>query len=365
MNVLAVNVGSSSLKLSLIGPDDQTLATHVVERWESGATDPIVGFLGGLRHQVDAVAHRVVHGGDRFQRATQIDDEVIDAISALGELAPLHQPRALSGIRATRSVLGPTIEVACFDTAFHADLPAAARTYALPAEWRDRWPVRRFGFHGLSHAYASRRASHLIGSSRANGRIVTCHLGSGASLCAIKDGYSVDTTMGFTPVEGLVMGTRSGSLDPGLILWLIETGRLSPAAVSDGIEHRGGLVGLSGVSGDMRDVLEGLHGGDPHCRLAFDVYIHRLSGYVGSMVVALGGLDLLVFTGGAGERSPEVRLAATTRLGHLGVYIDADANSSATGDADISASGSAVRTVVVAAREDLEMARQTRQLIGH
>jgi acetate kinase len=243
--------------------------------------------------------------------------------------------------------------VACFDTAFHADLPPAAATYALPREWRERHALRRYGFHGLSHAYASRRAAELLGDPR---RIVTCHLGAGASLAAVADGRSVDTTMGFTPLEGLVMATRSGSVDPGLVLWLLEHGGHEVGEVSDALEHGAGLRALAGTA-DMREVLGR---DDADARLAREVYVHRLRALIAAMAASLGGLDALVFTGGVGERASPIRLAAAEGLAFLGVGIDPDADARAEPDADVTAPGAAVRTLVVRAREDLEIARETR-----
>jgi acetate kinase len=252
--------------------------------------------------------------------------------------------------------------VACFDTAFHATLPEAASTYALPAEWRDRWRVRRYGFHGLSHAWIAHRVPEMLGAGTAGLRIVSCHLGAGASLCAIADGRSVDTTMGFTPLEGLVMATRSGSVDPGLLLWLLERTELSERELAVALEHDSGLLGLAG-SADMRDVVAGAAKGEPRARLALDVYVHRLRSGIGSMAAALGGLDVLAFTGGVGEHSQEIRAAAVEGLGFLGAAINESANAGGGGDRDISAATANVSTLVVKAREDVEIAEQTRRVL--
>ncbi len=244
-----------------------------------------------------------MHGGDRFRTAVRLDDDTLAALRELTLLAPLHQPKSLAAIEAVSAAFPDVPAVACFDTAFHATLPAAASTYALPRAWRERYGVRRFGFHGLSHAYASRQAAGAR-------RVVTCHLGAGASLCAVLDGRSVDTTMGFTPLEGLVMATRSGSVDPGLLLWLQQHEGLSVDQMADALEHSSGLLGLAGTA-DMRTVVER---SDDDARLAFDVYVHRLRAGIGAMAASLGGLDALVFTGGVGERSAEVREAACDGL---------------------------------------------------
>jgi acetate kinase len=308
---------------------------------------------------VDAVGHRIVHGGERFRAAVRVDDDVVRALRALTDLAPLHQPKSLAALDAVLGALPDTPAVACFDTAFHATLAPEASTYAVPRAWRERWGVRRYGFHGLSHAYASRRAAEMTGARR----VVTAHLGAGASLAAVRDGRSVDTTMGFTPLEGLVMATRSGSVDPGLLLWLLERERLGVDEMSTALEHAGGLLALAGTA-DMREVLARAYGGDDEeARVALGVYLHRLRAGIAAMAAALGGIDALVFTGGVGERSAPVRAAAADGLGFLGVAVDAARNDAPDGDADVSADGAAVRTLVVPAREDVEIARQVRALL--
>jgi acetate kinase len=329
-------------------------AAHDVDPWVGDADPAALEPFADAMRRADAVGHRVVHGGPDLLEPTVLDDGAVAAIEALTPLAPLHQPRALAGIRAVQAALPGVPAVACFDTAFHATMPAAAATYALPEDWRRRWPLRRFGFHGLSHQYAVRRAGELLGGVPA--RMVTCHLGAGASLCAVRDGRSVDTTMGFTPLEGLVMNTRSGSVDPGLVLWLVNEAGLAPAEVADGLERHSGLAGLSGTSGDLREIGAGT--------LAFDVYIHRLRREIAAMAAALGGLDALVFTGGVGEHQPAVRAAAGAGLGFLGLDIDGQTNSAVTGDGEIGAAGASVRTLVVTAREDLEISRQVRERLG-
>jgi acetate kinase len=252
--------------------------------------------------------------------------------------------------------------VACFDTAFHARIPAVASTYALPPQWRHRWDLRRFGFHGLSHAYASRRAAELTGRELREMRIVTCHLGAGASLAAVMGGVSVDTTMGFTPLEGLVMATRSGSVDPGLLLWLEEHVGMPPSELATTLEHRSGLLGICG-SDDMRVILQAEQDGDADSALAVGVYLHRLRAGIASMAAAMGGLDTLVFTGGVGEHAPAIRNRAADGLGFLGIALDPEANERDGGDREIGAAGAPVRTAVVAAREDVEIARGVRQVL--
>ena len=354
MRVLVVNAGSSSVKLRLLDADDSLVAERDLDAPQSRVDQgSLVSALDGL--EADVVGHRVVHGGTRFRQAVRMDDEVLRELEALVDLAPLHQPKSLAALRAVSAALPGVPAVACFDTAFHAGLPDAAATYALPAALRERFGVRRYGFHGLSHAYASRRAAELVRGSR----IVTCHLGAGASLCAVLDGRSVDTTMGFTPLEGLVMATRSGSVDPGLVLWLLERKRMTEPEMASALEHESGLLGLAGTA-DMREVLGR---SDPDAVLAVDVYVHRLQAGIAAMAAALGGLDVLVFTGGVGENSPEVRARACAGLGFLGVSLDSDLNGSNEGDGEVGDAAGAAHVLVVRAREDLEIARQVRQLL--
>ena len=362
--VLTVNAGSSSLKLGLLGEDDEVLATHSVEPWDGTANPSVLASFGDAFREADAVGHRVVHGGTELRRPTLIDDAVLARVEALTPLAPLHQPRSVSAIGAVAALVPDLPAVACFDTAFPATLPPAAATYALPEAWRGRWPLRRFGFHGLSHQYAARRASEVVDRSLEGQRIVTCHLGAGASLCAIRDGRSVDTTMGFTPLEGLVMATRSGSVDPGLVLWLLTEAGLSAAEVLKDLAESSGLAGLSGTSGDLRQVRSAAETGDARAAVALDVYLHRLRREIAAMTAALGGLDTLVFTGGVGEHQPEVRARAAAGLGYLGVGVDPQLNAVTTGDGEITEEGARARTLVVTAREDLEIARQVRLIVG-
>ncbi len=365
MRVLVVNAGSSSLKLRLLDHDDAILAQHDLAAPRAVADEAeLRAALGDELDQPDAVGHRIVHGGERFRGPVVLDGEVEEALRRLTDLAPLHQPKSLAALDAVTRRLPGVPAVACFDTAFHAHLPPAAATYALPREWRERWPLRRYGFHGLSHAYAARRTAELLGRPAEELRVVSCHLGAGASLCAVRGGRSIDTTMGFTPLEGLVMATRSGDVDPGLLLWLLENERLEAGGVANALEHESGLLGLSG-SADMREVLARAQEGDRDARLALDVYVRRLRAGVASMAVALQGIDALVFTGGAGERAPALRARAADGLGLLGVALDAERNAAATGDAEIGARGAPVRTLVVSAREDLEIAREVRAVLRH
>ena len=362
MRVLVVNAGSSSLKLSVRSGDDAG-PTQTVERWSGeDDLDPLRSFLDAAG-DLDAVGHRVVHGGPDRDGAVLVDDAVMAELAGLESLAPLHQPRALAALRTVRRLLPDLPAVACFDTAFHRTLPPAASTYALPAEWNARWGLRRYGFHGLSHAHAVRRAAELVGRPLTDLRVVSCHLGAGASLCAVRDGISVDTTMGFTPLEGLVMATRSGSVDPGLLLWLLSEGGVGLDELADALEHRSGLAGLSGTSGDLRDVQAARADGSNDAALAYDVFVHRLAREVAAMTAACGGLDVLVLTGGIGEHAPDVRAALADRLEYLGVALDPAANAAADDDADIGAAAAAVRTLVVVAGEDKEIAREVTRLL--
>jgi acetate kinase len=363
MRILVVNAGSSSIKLSLLDGTDQLAGSRELTahggRFDEKEVQSSLDQLGAA--SAGAVGHRVVHGGSEFTGPVRLDGTVRAELGALTDLAPLHQPKSLAGIDLVGRALPGLPAVACFDTAFHATMPAAASTYALPEKWRQHGQVRRYGFHGLSHAYATRRVSELTG--RTPPRLVVCHLGSGASLAAVRDGRSVDTTMGFTPLEGLVMGTRSGTVDPGLVLWLIQHEKISPDELGTALEEDSGLAGLAGTS-DMRQVLSRAGQGDDRARQALDVYVHRLCGLAGSMVAALGGLDTLVFTGGVGERAPDIRRRAAAGLSFLGVGLDAGRNTGADGDTDITGPGAPVRAFVIAAREDLEIARQVRGILG-
>lgn len=363
MRVLVVNAGSSSLKLSLIGAGDTTIAERELPAPQA-SVDP-AQLRSALDHglgQADAVGHRIVHGGERFRQAALITPEVEAALRDLVDIAPLHQPKSLAALDAVSTALPDLASVACFDTGFHATLSPAAFTYALPSGWRARWGLRRYGFHGLSHAWVARRVPEILGVAASDLRIVSCHLGSGASLCAIAGGRSVDTTMGFTPLEGLVMGTRSGSVDPGLLLWLLEQGEMPVRELAHALEHESGLRGLAG-SADMREVLGRAATGDERAQLALEVYVLRLRAGIAAMAAALGGLDALAFTGGVGENAPEIRARAVDGLGFLGLAIDGSHNGTA-GDADCSAPGARARTVVLRAREDLEIARQVRAVLA-
>jgi acetate kinase len=395
VRVLVVNAGSSSLKLRLLDATDATERSADLPAGPDGLdTSRLAAVLDGWARP-DVVGHRIVHGGTVFTGPALIDDSVREQLLGLTDLAPLHQPKSLAALDAVTAQLPGVAAVACFDTAFHTTIPAAAATYAVPREWRERYAIRRYGFHGLSHAYCSRRAAQMAsqpppglpaeGQPKAGRRIITCHLGAGASLAAVLDGRSVDTTMGFTPLEGLVMATRSGTVDPGLVLWLEEHEHLAPHEVATALETRSGLLALAGT-GDMREVEAAADRGEPDARLAIDVYTHRLAAGIAAMSVAAGGVDVLAFTGGVGEHSAMVRRHAAGRLAFLGVAIDGHRNDTFHGDgaggggsgadstgggagpgdadADITSTGATVRTMVITAREDLQIAREARRLLG-
>jgi len=364
VRVLVVNPGSSTLKAALV-VDGETLETDEVTV-DAGEVDlDEVREVSERWAPVEAVGVRFVHGGPDLSDPVVVDPGVLATLEETVALAPLHNPPALTATRALDEALPDVPVVACFDTAFHRTLPDDAAIYAVPRAWNERWRLRRYGFHGLSHAYACRQAARTLGRPLEELRVVTAHLGGGASLCAVKGGVSVDTTMGFTPLAGLVMQVRSGSVDPGLVLWLQQEGGLSLDELTHGLEHEAGLRGLSGTSGDMREVLAGIEAGDEHCRLAFDVYAHRLVREIGAMVASAGGLDALVFTGGVGEHTPRLRTAVVDRLAYLGVELDESANESERGpDREVSTPGSGVRVLVVEAREDLEIARAVEGLLG-
>ena len=367
--MLVVNAGSSSLKLRLVDAGD-----HVAGRVDLPPVDEVSpGDLSAALADLgpfDAVGHRVVHGGERFRSPVVVDAAVRRALDELTALAPLHQPATLAALDAVTAAAPDVPAVACFDTAFHATLRPEAATYAVPAEWRQRFGLRRYGFHGLSHAYAARRAIEVaVAAGHPARRVITCHLGAGASLAAVHEGLSVDTTMGFTPLEGLTMATRSGTVDPGAVLWLVTHHGLDPAEVADALERRSGLLGLAGTA-DMAEVVRRAERGDAGAGLALAQYLHGLRAGICAMAASLGGLDMLVFTGGVGENAPAVRAGAAGALPFLGLAIDPDANAAADLDADdhpglcdIGAPGAAAQVLVVAAREELEVVRGVRALL--
>lgn len=400
MNILVLNAGSSSQKIALFAvkeegntvtsplwqatlewKDDEGRGNLTVE--SSGQKEPyqeqftesigrrqaVIRVLqtlwSGKRavlsgpEGIAAVGHRVVHGGRDYKETTRITPEVMAAIARLTPLAPAHNPAALEGIEAVMKLLGTEVpQFAAFDTAFHSTLPDAAAVYPGPYAWWEQG-IRRYGFHGISHRYCSERANQMLGHSANTLRIITCHLGNGCSLAAIRNGQSIDTTMGFTPMEGLMMGTRSGSIDPGILLYLQREQGQTPEHLATVLNQESGLKGVSGVSGDMREIADAIAQGDERAHLAFDTFIHRLRWHIGAMLPALGGLDVLVFTAGIGEHSNAVRAAVCEGLGFLGIELDPVKNAAVTGgEGDISADNAPVRILVIATQEDASIARE-------
>jgi acetate kinase len=366
--ILVLNAGSSSLKLGLF---DVTGEEQLAERqigWdldeEANRPTALPELLAGIDlTRVAAVGHRVVHGGSRFTAAVLIDGGVQVDIEALAVLAPLHNRPALDAIEQVTTLLPGIPQVAAFDTAFHVTLPPHAYLYPLPYEWYEQWNTRRFGFHGLSHAYCAGRAAELLGQPLATLKLVTCHLGSGCSLAAIDAGRSIATTMGFTPLDGLMMATRPGSVDPGLLTFLLRGGRMTLSTLEEALYHQSGLKGVSGSSGDMRVILAARAAGHTRATLAFDLYIARLRQEIGAMVATLGGLDALVFTAGVGEHASEVRAAACDRFAWIGLVLDDALNAAATPDTEIALPESRVRVLVLHTREELMVARETVRML--
>ncbi len=396
VTVLVLNAGSSSLKLDLIDAAARTmLASGQVER--IGAVSSLASFRLGdakpervslaapdhaaaLEHllakmreadgpnhdvlpRIEAVGHRVVHGGERFAESALIDDEVVDAIRDAFDLAPLHNPANLQGIRAAQKAFPDIPQVAVFDTAFHQTIPPEAYLYALPNRLYRRHKIRRYGFHGTSHYYVSRRLYDLAGLTQRESRVVTMHLGNGCSACAIRDGRSVDTSMGMTPLEGLVMGTRSGDLDPSIVFDIVDKEEVPLAEVHTLLNRYSGLLGLSGYAADMRDLLAEAADGDVRCQQAIDVFCHRAKGYLGRYLATLGGLDAIAFTAGIGTHAAPIRAQILSGLEGLGITLDAEANEAANGiEARITTDDSAIQVWVVPTNEELVIALDTVKL---
>jgi acetate kinase len=362
MVVLTVNAGSSSLHLALVDGETVRDQLDVNGSVHSADTDAAVATFVKEHPVLDAVGHRLVHGGDVVQRPTVVDDALLGAVRGLTDLAPLHLPPALHLVALLREWLPDVPHVLCPDTGFHIDLPEHAATYPLPAEWRARYGLRRYGFHGLSYAWATRRAARLLGRPVAELRLVLAHLGGGASVCAVWGGRSVDTSMGFTPLDGVPMSTRSGAVDPGMLLWLLEPGRLSLDEVRDGLNHHAGLRGLSGDrSGDTRELVAAASGEDARAALALAVFAHRVRREIAAAATSLDRLDGLVFTGEIGWDQPEVRHAVCSGLRLLGVPLPVRGNLSE--DGLISPNGAQVPVLVVRPREELQLAEDVRQIL--
>jgi acetate kinase len=401
MKILVLNSGSSSQKSSLyeIGetlPDDPPArlwegkiewhdeiaeaegrnARGVVHRDRvsvSSRAEAVEHLLGTLwdgetraitsRAEIDVVGHRVVHGGPKYEDPVWLTPAVRVEIARVSAFAPLHNRAELEGMEVIEQLLGPVRQVAVFDTGFHRRMPQAAAVYPGPYQWFESG-VHRYGFHGINHQYCAARAAQLLRRDLSSLKLVTCHLGNGCSLAAIHEGRSIDTTMGFTPLEGLMMGTRSGSIDPGILTYLMREGRLQAQEIDDVLNKESGLLGISGLSGDMREILGAMKQGHPRAQLAFDIYVHRLQAGIGAMVAVLGGVDCLVFTAGVGENSIEVRDAACKRLRFLGLELDDAANAQRHPDGDIATSDSAVRVLIIRAQEDWAIAGECWRLMG-
>ena len=391
MRVLAFNYGSSSVRCSLVDTrDDRVLGGAVIERvGQSGAclTDEFsdepstreiaapdhaeaIGRLHALLRESDlggpfAIGHRVVHGGERFRSATRIDDEVEHAIEELIPLAPLHNPPSLAGIRAARAAFPDAVQVAVFDTAFHQTLPPRAYVYPIPYELYEEDRIRRYGFHGTSHRNAAERAAELLGLAPGKFSGITCHLGNGSSVTAVENGESIDTSMGMTPLEGLMMGTRSGDIDPGVLGHLADSRGMTLREVMELLSAQSGLLGISGVSSDLRDVESAAQAGNPRAELALDVFAYRVRKYLGAYRAVLGRVDGIVFTGGMGENSAPLRRRIAGRLEHLGVSLDTARNRACTGSETlISSPESTVPILVVPCREERVIAREVSRLMG-
>jgi acetate kinase len=400
MRLLVLNCGSSTVKFQLLETAPQQTAAATVRTLARGLVDRIGGAarlelqregdpaenqpVGAADHEAavhaiftrlraspgltayDAVAHRVVHGGDRFPTAVIIDEAVIESLEELCRLAPLHNPPSVAGIRAARAALGNDVPmVAAFDTSFHRTLPEEAATYAIPRDLAARHRVRRYGFHGLAHEYSAIRYGEITGTAQQDINIVTLHLGNGCSACAIRAGESVDTSMGFTPLEGLVMGTRSGDLDPAVVSFLADSEGVAASEVEHWLNKRSGLLGLSERSSDMRD-LTAAYASDPRARLAVDVFCHRARKYLGAYLAVLGGAEAVVFSGGIGEHAPLVRGKICAAMEWCGLLLDGARNAAAVGsEARISQDGARIHVYVICTDEEIVIARQAVNLLGN
>lgn len=399
MKVLVINAGSSSLKYQLIDvADESVIAKGLCERIGIGGSvlqykptggeplvvekdmkdhtdaikmvldalvDPKVGVIKSM-DEIDAVGHRVVHGGEKFSGSVPITDEVISVMRELTDLAPLHNPANLMGIDACRKIMPNTPMVGVFDTAFHQTMPAEAFIYALPYEAYTEHMVRRYGFHGTSHYYVSHRAIEMLGKPAEETKVITCHLGNGSSICAVKGGKSIDTSMGFTPLEGVPMGTRCGDMDPAIITYLMDKLGLDAAGVNAYINKKSGVFGISGVSSDFRDLGTAAAEGNPRAELALETFAYKVRKYIGAYAAAMDGVDAIVFTAGVGENDKGMRARILGGLGFLGVKVDLDYNLNAPRgkEIEISTPDSAVKVFVIPTDEEMVIARDTARLVG-
>lgn len=401
MKVLVINAGSSSLKYQLldtasgevmakglcerIGIDgvlthtgnksdekfkfDIAMPTHkeAIQSVINVLLDPEKGVISSMS-EIDAVGHRVVHGGEFFSDSVIITEKVLKAIEDCVPLAPLHNPPNLIGIQACREVMGPDVPmVAVFDTAFHQTMPQSHYMYAIPYEYYEKYKIRRYGFHGTSHRYVSEKAVEYLGRGAAGTKIVTCHLGNGSSISAVKDGKVIDTSMGFTPLEGIIMGSRCGSIDPAIVPFIMEKENIPASEMGNFMNKQCGLLGVSEVSSDLRDVMAAVRAGNKQAQLAFDILCYGIKKYIGSYAAAMNGLDCVVFTAGIGENTPEVRAGALAEMDYLGIRVDPEKNANVKklpAPCDISADGSRVRVYVIPTNEELVIASDTEKLVS-
>ena len=338
---------------------EHTVGVELILNTLTSAEDGVLKSL----NELDAVGHRVLHGGQAFSESVLINDEVIKAIEDNIELGPLHNPANLKGINAVKKILPNIPQVAVFDTAFHQTMPEKAFMYALPYEYYEKFKVRRYGFHGTSHRYVSKRVCDFLGIKPEGTKIITAHVGNGGSLAAIKDGKCVDTTMGMTPAEGLMMGTRAGEVDPGMLPYVFSKGGLNADSFNDLVNKKSGLLGVSGVSSDMRDIMQAIADGNERAKLALDMFVYRLTKLIGSFVAAMNGTDILVFTGGIGENNSRLRRRICENLTYLGVKFDYDANVATGQDVMITLPDSDVKVAVITTNEELMIARDTMNIV--
>lgn len=395
MNVLVINCGSSSLKYQLINSDtEDVLAKGLCERigidgrlvYQKAGCDKEITEAAMPTHkeaiqmvldalvndktgaikslsEVNAVGHRIVHGGEKFASSVVITDEVLEAVAQCNDLAPLHNPANLIGINACKDLMPGVPMVAVFDTAFHQTMPEKAYLYGLPYEYYENYKVRRYGFHGTSHSFVSKETARFLGMDLKNSKIIVCHLGNGASISAVKDGKCVDTSMGLTPLEGLVMGTRSGDIDPAIMEYIAKKEDLDIAGVMNVLNKKSGLEGISGLSSDFRDLTAGAKEGNKRAIAAIEVFCYRVAKYVGSYVAAMNGVDAIAFTAGIGENVGLVREKVCSYLGYLGITLDAEANAKSGDDCVISAADSKVKVAVIPTNEELAICRETVALV--
>ena len=363
MNVLVLNAGSSSLKFQMVASDERRLLQNVVETKDiHSAVEQVFGLVRESSMAVEAVGHRVVHGGDRFSESVVISPDVLQGIRECVDLAPLHNPANIECIEAAQKFFGTGVpQVAVFDTAFHHAMPEHAYLYAVPYEWYEKHRVRRYGFHGTSHRYVAERYAELREISREDVNVISLHLGNGCSIAAIKGGKSIDTSMGLTPLEGLVMGTRSGDVDPGVLRYVAEKEGLSPDALDEVLNHKSGLLGISGVTGDMRKLQKD---SGPRARSAIDVFCYRAKKYIGSYLAAMGGADALIFTGGIGEHASDIRARICSGMEWAGLEIEEARNVNGSGEARISTEKSKLAAYCIPTDEELLIARDTVRLVS-